>query len=111
LEILSRRRPATAGSFLDVLRRRGNYQIKTVKDPRSNVLRYAHEEIMNGRDFEKPISYYLLRILPPAGVHTDARRRPVIVVDPRAGQSPASAASRTRAKSARRCTRVTRCIS
>ena len=43
---------------------------------------------MNGRTLPRPINYTLSRIVPPAGVATDPRKRPVVVVDPRAGQGP-----------------------
>ena len=36
----------------------------------------------------RPINYTLSRILPPPGIAIDPRKRPVVVVDPRAGQGP-----------------------
>jgi len=74
--------------FLDVLRRRGNQQRISSENPHSQVLDYASELILDGQTFERPISYALLRILPPAGTVIQAQGRPVLVVDPRAGQSP-----------------------
>jgi hypothetical protein len=35
-----------------------------------------------------PINYSLSRIVPPPEVSTDPRKRPVVVVDPPAGQGP-----------------------
>lgn len=74
--------------FLELLRERGNKQIEITSHPHATVLRYDHEILMSGRSLPKPINYYLARIRPPAGVTLDPRKRPVVVVDPRAGQGP-----------------------
>lgn len=74
--------------FLDLLRRRGNAQIEITSRPMATVLRFEHETIMTGRSLERPTNYALSRILPPAGTTVDEHERPVIVVDPRAGQGP-----------------------
>ena len=52
------------------------------------MLRFDHEVIMSGRSLPRPINYYLSRIVPPPEMPTDQRKRPVVVVDPRAGQGP-----------------------
>jgi hypothetical protein len=74
--------------FLDLLRRRGNEEIEITSRPMATVLRFDHEESMSGRSLPRPINYSLLRILPPPGVAIDRCKRPVVVVDPRAGQGP-----------------------
>ena len=74
--------------FLDLLRQRGNEEIEITSRPMATVLRFEHEELMSGRALPRPINYSLLRILPLPGVATDRRKRPVVVVDPRAGQGP-----------------------
>ena len=74
--------------FLDLLRQRGNEEIEITSRPMATVLRFDHEELMSGRSLPRPINYSLLRILPSPGVATDRRKRPVVVVDPRAGQGP-----------------------
>jgi len=74
--------------FLDLLRQRGNEEIDITSRPMATVLRFSHEELMSGRSLPQPINYSLLRILPPPGVALDHRKRPVVVVDPRAGQGP-----------------------
>ncbi len=74
--------------FLDLLRQRGNEEIEITSRPMATVLRFEHEELMSGRSLPRPINYSLLRILPLPGVATDRRKRPVVVVDPRAGQGP-----------------------
>jgi hypothetical protein len=74
--------------FLDLLRQRGNEEIEITSRPTATVLRFNHEVVMSGRSLPRPINYSLLRILPAPGVPTDPRKRPVVVVDPRAGQGP-----------------------
>jgi len=74
--------------FLDLLRQRGNEEIEITSRPMATVLRFDHEELMSGRSLPRPINYSLLRILPSPGVALDRRQRPVVVVDPRAGQGP-----------------------
>ncbi len=74
--------------FLDLLRERGNEQIEITSRPMATVLRFDHEVLMSGRSLPRPINYALSRIVPPPGVATDPRKRPVVVVDPRAGQGP-----------------------
>jgi hypothetical protein len=74
--------------LLDLLRKRGNEQAEITSRPMATVLRFDHEVIMSGRSLPRPINYYLSRIVPPPGMPTDQRKRPVVVVDPRAGQGP-----------------------
>ena len=74
--------------FLDLLRQRGNEEIEITSRPMATVLRFDHEVLMSGRSLPRPINYHLSRIVPPPGVTTDPRKRPVVVVDPRAGQGP-----------------------
>jgi hypothetical protein len=74
--------------FLDLLRQRGNEEVEITSRPMATVLRFEHEMIMSGRSLARPTNYSLARIVPPPGVVTDARKRPVVVVDPRAGQGP-----------------------
>lgn len=74
--------------FLDVLRRRGNEQAEITSRPTATVLTFEHAEVMNGRTLRRPINYSLSRILPPDGIVIDESKRPVVVVDPRAGQGP-----------------------
>ena len=74
--------------FLDLLRQRGNEEIEITSRPLATVLRFDHEVLMDGRSLPRPINYALSRIVPPPGVAIDPRKRPVVVVDPRAGQGP-----------------------
>ncbi len=74
--------------FLDLLRRRGNEEIEITSRPLATVLRYDHEILMSGLSLQRPMNYALSRIVPPADVVIDPVKRPVVVVDPRAGQGP-----------------------
>jgi hypothetical protein len=74
--------------YLDLLRRRGNEQEEMTSRPLATVLRFDHEILISGRSLQKPINFSLSRIVPPEGTVTDPRKRPVVVVDPRAGQGP-----------------------
>ncbi len=74
--------------FADVLRQRGDHFRDYMAGKADPILSYAFEMVMSGRDLPRPINYGLLRITPPEGVTIDARKRPFIVVDPRAGHGP-----------------------
>jgi hypothetical protein len=74
--------------FLDLLRRRGNEEIEITSRPMATVLSFGHEVLMDGRSLPRPINYMLSRIVAPPGVAIDPRKRPVVVIDPRAGQGP-----------------------
>src|SRR3954447_21223131 len=74
--------------FLDIMRRRGDQYRDHITQTAPNVLSYAAELIIDGRKLEQPVNYALVRIIPPEGVEIDQKRRPFIVVDPRAGHGP-----------------------
>ncbi len=74
--------------FLELLRERGNDEIEITSRPMATVLLFDHEVLMSGRSLKRPINYALSRIVPPPGVTIDPRKRPVMVIDPRAGQGP-----------------------
>ncbi len=73
---------------LDVLRQRGNNYLERGARISPSVLNFAADVVMDGRTFERPVNYVLVRIKPPSGVTIDPRKRPFIVFDPRAGQGP-----------------------
>ena len=73
---------------LDVLRQRGNSYLEQKKLLSPAVLNFGFEVLMDGRAFERPVNYVLVRIKPPAGVTVDPRKRPFVIFDPRAGQGP-----------------------
>src|SRR6201991_1031140 len=74
--------------FLDIMRQRGDQYHEHVAQTAPHVLSYAAELIIDGRKLEQPVNYALVRIIPPKGVEIDMKRRPFIVVDPRAGHGP-----------------------
>ena len=74
--------------FLDTLRQRGDQYRDQIAQTAPNVLSYAAELIVDGRKLDEPVNYALVRIIPPKGVEIDQKRRPFIVVDPRAGHGP-----------------------
>ena len=74
--------------FLDLLRRRGNEEEEITARPMATVLHFDHEVLMSGRSLPRPINFVLTRIVPPPAVKIDRFKRPVVVVDPRAGQGP-----------------------
>jgi len=74
--------------FWDVMRERGNqYNAHAAKDV-PHVLMYDFELIMSGADLPRPVNYGLVRILAPEGVVIDEKKRPFVVIDPRAGHGP-----------------------
>ena len=73
----------------DVLRERGNQYIEREKSGNPPVLVFDYETIIDGRELAKPANYALVRIKPPAGYPpADPRKRPFVVIDPRAGHGP-----------------------
>jgi hypothetical protein len=74
--------------FWDVMRQRGNAYVAHLNDKVSHVLEYQPELAVDGRKLDRPVNYALVRIVPPAGVEIDMKRRPFVVIDPRAGHGP-----------------------
>ena len=102
--------------FWDILRKRGNAYLTHLKDGQPPILLFKHEEIMDGRLFEQPVNYSLVRILNRRVRISDRRKktrqdvndgedrrhthggktvdkegfpaRPIVVIDPRAGHGP-----------------------
>ena len=74
--------------FLDILRQRGNQREEMLAHGISSVLIYDSELVMRGDQLPNPVNYSLLRVIPPEGAEIDNRKRPVFVIDPRAGQGP-----------------------
>ncbi len=90
--------------FTDILRKRGNNYIKHIRGGQPPVLTYNYEMILNAKNFERPCNYALVRISDrrrtseAAPEHQNRRRaskehitkpkRPIVIVDPRAGHGP-----------------------
>lgn len=75
--------------FWDMMRERGNnfLQMELEGGPRP-VLHFQHDMVLDGRGFERPVNYALLKIIPPEGVTIDAKKRPYVIIDPRGGHGP-----------------------
>jgi hypothetical protein len=74
--------------FWDVMRQRGRQYEEHLEEAVPNVLNYQSELVLDGRTLDRPVNYGLVRIVPPEGVEVDPKRRPFVVIDPRAGHGP-----------------------
>jgi pimeloyl-ACP methyl ester carboxylesterase len=74
--------------FWDTLRQRGNNFLAHEQAGKPPVLHFAYETVLDARRFDRPVNYALVRIIPPEGVVVDAKRRPYVILDPRAGHGP-----------------------
>jgi pimeloyl-ACP methyl ester carboxylesterase len=74
--------------FWDTLRQRGDNYLERASKPSEPVLHFDYDTILDGRTFERPVNYALLRIKPPAGGALDPTKRPYLIIDPRAGHGP-----------------------
>jgi len=74
--------------FWDVMRERGNVFIEHEKEGKPPVLVFDYDIVVDGRNLEDPANYALVRIKPPAEHPTDHKKRPIVVIDPRAGHGP-----------------------
>jgi pimeloyl-ACP methyl ester carboxylesterase len=74
--------------FWDTLRRRGNQWLAHEQAGKPPLLHFEYEMVLDARTFERPVNYALVKIVPPAGVKVDDRKRPFIIIDPRAGHGP-----------------------
>jgi pimeloyl-ACP methyl ester carboxylesterase len=74
--------------FWDTLRQRGNQFTEREQAGLPPVLHFDYEMVLDARRFDRPVNYALVRIVPPEGVTVDAKRRPYIIIDPRAGHGP-----------------------
>ncbi|EWM41613.1 hypothetical protein D556_3024 [Bordetella holmesii 41130] len=75
--------------YTDVMRQRGNQYLVHMAKHEPNVLAMDSEVLLDAREFQRPVNYMLLRIVPPAETPADPEKRPFLVVDPRAGHGPA----------------------
>ncbi|TQF85212.1 DUF3141 domain-containing protein [Elioraea sp. Yellowstone] len=78
--------------FWDALRQRANNMIEHERAGLPPLLDFKYEILMDGRQFDRPANYALLKITESAKVHADEcvdpAKPPVIIVDPRAGHGP-----------------------
>ena len=97
--------------FTDILRRRGNTYLEHLRQGQPPVLAFDYDMVMDGRQFLQPVNYALVHIRDrrlPASQNKAAkqgaggsdrrtmvgsegphpRKRPIVVIDPRAGHGP-----------------------
>ncbi len=74
--------------FWDTLRQRGNNFVEHANAGLPPLLHFDYETVVDGRGLARPVNYALVRIVPPDGVTVDPRRRPYVIIDPRAGHGP-----------------------
>lgn len=77
--------------FWDTLRERANGMLAHERAGLPPVLAFEYETVLDARQFSRPANYALLRIVPPpdcAEACANGAKRPVIVIDPRAGHGP-----------------------
>lgn len=90
--------------FLDIFRKRGNNYIKHIRNGQPPVLTFNYEMILNGKNFQRPVNYALVRIsdrrlkMESAPDNVNRRhqkrgifirpQRPIVIIDPRAGHGP-----------------------
>ena len=74
--------------FWDTLRQRGNNFLEHERAGKPPVLHFQYEMVVDARRFARPVNYALVRIVPPEGVTVDPKRRPYVIIDPRAGHGP-----------------------
>src|SRR3954454_6656869 len=67
----------------DTLRQRGNQYLEHHFAGSPPVLHFDYEMVLDARQFDRPVNYALVRIVPPAGVTVFEDRRPYIMIDPR----------------------------
>lgn len=70
---------------MDVQRQRSDIFLEHQAAGAPPVLDYDYELVMDGKDLPRPCNYFLLKILPIEGHVVDPTRRPVVIIDPRAG--------------------------
>ncbi len=74
--------------FWDVMRERGNAYREHLTETAPHVLDFQAELVVDGRKLDRPVNYVLVHIVPPKGIEVDPKRRPFVVIDPRAGHGP-----------------------
>jgi hypothetical protein len=74
--------------FWDTLRERGTGFVESAAQGLKPALHFDYEIVLDGRQFGRPVNYALLCIKAPEGVAIDAKKRPYLIIDPRAGHGP-----------------------
>ncbi|OLL31199.1 poly(3-hydroxybutyrate) depolymerase [Burkholderia sp. SRS-W-2-2016] len=71
--------------FWDTLYQRGNEFVQRSIGEPPPVLHFDYDVVLDGRNFARPVNYALLQLRPLEGVGVDVRKRPYLIIDPRAG--------------------------
>jgi len=74
--------------LLDVMRERGNATLDHTQQGKPALLTFESEMILDGRTFDRPANYALLKVKARDHMKVDPKKRPYIIVDPRAGHGP-----------------------
>ena len=74
--------------FWDTMRERGNAYVERTRAGSPPVLHFDYEMVLDGATFARPVNYALVRIVAPRGVKVDPKKRPYMIIDPRAGHGP-----------------------
>jgi pimeloyl-ACP methyl ester carboxylesterase len=74
--------------FWDTMRERGNEFVEHTRHGLEPVLHFEYDMVLDGRSFERPVNYAMVKIRPHEGVVIDPKRRPYLLIDPRAGHGP-----------------------
>ena len=74
--------------FLDVMRERGERYTDHAAKTAPHVLKFKAELVMDGRQLPRPVNYVLARVIRSDDIELDERKRPFVIVDPRAGHGP-----------------------
>ncbi len=74
--------------YWDMMRQRGNQYLEHMAQKVPHVLGFDFELIVDGRTLSHPVNYGLVKILPEKGIKTDEFKRPIVIIDPRAGHGP-----------------------
>lgn len=87
--------------YADIIRKRGNIYLDHIDKDQPPVLVFDYDEIMNGKDFERPVNYCLVKIIDRRRENKGSKKekrfkklqagppkRPIVIIDPRAGHGP-----------------------
>jgi hypothetical protein len=74
--------------YLNTMRKRGSIYLRHLQEGQPTVLIFKYEKILSGLTLNRPVNYDLVRIIPDEEYAIDPDKRPIVVVDPRAGHGP-----------------------
>ncbi len=99
----------------DIMRKRGNNYLRHLSEGQPSVMVFDYKTIINGKKFDRPVNYELVRIIDrrekkpaPEKIPIEKRfhpkhykstgpdpfARPIVIIDPRAGHGPGIAGSK-----------------